>query len=379
MAISVCGWTAAAATKSPEKMWVYVGTYTGAKSKGIYLFELNTATGALTPSGVAAEIPSPSFLALAPNKRFLYAANEVPNFAGKSSGAVSAFAIDAATGKLTALNQQGSGGPGPCHLVVDASGKNVLVANYSGGSVAVLPVESDGRLRPASSFIQHTGSSVNPDRQKEPHAHSINVDKANRFAVAADLGLDKLFVYQFDYQAGTLKPNDPPFTAIAPGSGPRHFAFHPSAPAAYVINEIQMTVTALAYDAAKGTLKELQTISTWPADATRKGGSTAEVQVHPSGKFLYGSNRGNHSIAVFAIDPVRYTLTLVEHQSTKGRTPRNFGIDPTGQFLLAANQDTDNITVFRIDQKTGKLFQAGAPVDAPMPVCIKFLPVESNH
>ena len=358
LAFSVCGWTAAAATKLPEKMWVYVGTYTGAKSKGIYLFELNTSTGALTPSGVAAETPSPSFLALAPNKRFLYAANEVPNFAGKPSGAVSAFSIDAASGKLTALNQQGSGGPGPCHLVVDASGKNVLVANYSGGSVAVLPIESDGRLRPASSFIQHTGSSVNPDRQKEPHAHSINVDRDNRFAVAADLGLDKLLVYQFDYQAGTLKPNDPPFTAIAPGSGPRHFAFHPSAPAAYVINEMQMTVTALAYDAAKGTLKELQTISTWPADATRKGGSTAEVQVHPSGKFLYGSNRGNHSIAVFAIDPVKYTLTLVEHQSTKGRTPRNFGIDPTGQFLLAANQDTDNIAVFRIDQKTGKLSQA---------------------
>jgi 6-phosphogluconolactonase len=257
--------------------------------------------------------------------------------------------------------------------VVDHQGKNVLVANYGGGSVAVLPVQEDGRLRPASSFIQHKGSSVDKGRQEGPHAHSINVDAGNRFAVAADLGLDKLLIYKFDADKGTLTANDPPFASVAPGSGPRHFAFHPLAPYAYVINEMKSTVTAFNYDRNRGELKEIQTLSTLPEEV--KGDSTAEVQVHPSGKFVYGSNRGHNSIAIFQVDDKTGRLTAAGHQPTGGKTPRNFGIDPTGRYLLAANQDSDTITVFRIDPKSGKLTPTGQKVDVPRPVCVKFVTV----
>jgi 6-phosphogluconolactonase len=357
-----------------QTLWVYVGTYTSGKSKGIYLFHLDLATGKLAPEGLVAECESPSFLAIHPNHRFLYAVNEVSNFGGMNSGAVSAFAIEPKSGHLTRLNQQSSRGAGPCHLSVDHQGKDVLVANYGSGSVAVLPIQPDGRLGPATAFIQHEGKSANPQRQEGPHAHSINVDATNRFAFAADLGLDKILVYRFDAARGTLTPNDPAAATIDPGSGPRHFAFHPNGRFAYVINEMGSTVTALAYDAAKGTLKPLQTLSTLPEGFTGNS-STAEVQVHPSGKFLYGSNRGHDSIAIFKIDPDTGRLTPAGHQSTQGKTPRNFGIDPTGQYLLAANQDSDTIVVFRIDPATGALAPTGQVVEAPKPVCVKFLPL----
>jgi 6-phosphogluconolactonase len=356
------------------EMFVYFGTYTGEKSKGVYVSRLDLASGTLTPPELAGETASPSFLAVHPSQNFLYAVNEVSEFQGKASGSVSAFAIDRNTGRLTALNQQPSVGRGPAHLVVDKAGRNVLVANYGGGSVAVVPIGTDGTLKPPSAFIQHTGSSVNPQRQKEPHAHSINVDPANRFAYAADLGLDKVLVYRFDVEKGTLVANDPPFAAVAPGAGPRHFAIHPNAPFAYVINEISLTVTAFRRDPDRGSMTEVQTISTLPlGQAVEPGFSTAEVQVHPSGRFLYGSNRGHDTIVVFAIDEKSGRLTHVEHRPTQGSTPRGFGIDPTGRYLLAANQRSDSVVVFRIDQQTGRLTPTGQTINVGAPVCVKFV------
>ncbi len=362
------------------ELLVYFGTYTGKESKGIYLSRLHVESGKITPPELAAETKNPSFLALHPTGKFLYSVGEISEIGPKKSGAVNAFAIDAKSGKLTALNQQESGGAGPCHLVVDKSGQAVLVANYGGGSVASLPVNKDGSLRPAASVIQHTGRSVTP-RQSQPNAHSINIAPDNRFAVCADLGLDKVLVYRLDPAKATLAANTPPFTASAPGAGPRHFAFHPTAPFAYVINEITCTLTAFTYDAQAGILKESQTLSTLPAgESVQKGFSTAEVQVHPSGRFVYGSNRGHDTIAVFSVDFQRGRqnrgsgkLTLVQNQSTLGKTPRNFGVDPTGRWLIAANQNSGTVVLFAIDPATGKLTPKGEPIAVPSPVCVKFL------
>jgi 6-phosphogluconolactonase len=353
---------------------VYVGTYTSAKSEGIYVSRLDLSTGTLGEPALAAAVVSPSFVAVHPNRSFLYAVNEVNNFEGGSTGGVSAFRIDRTTGRLTLLNRQTSGGSGPAHLTVDPAGRNVLVANYGGGSVAVLPIGADGRLAPASSVVQHTGSSVNPQRQQGPHAHSVNVDRAGRFAYAADLGLDKVLIYRFDAAKGTIAPNDPPAAAVDPGSGPRHFAFHPSERFAYVINEMACTVTAFACNAAAGRLEALQTISTLPEGVTAaRGLSTAEVLVHPNGRFLYGSNRGHDSITVFAIDQATGRLGFVQNEPTQGSTPRNFGIDPTGQYLLAANQRSDSVVVFRIDASTGRLTPTGARISVGSPVCVRFV------
>lgn len=365
----------AQAQQPPERFAVYVGTYTGPKSQGIYRFELDLKSGRASEPTLVAETRNPSFLAIHPNRRFLYAVSEVADLNGKKTGGVSAFAIDPASGKLQPLNEQPSEGTGPCYLVVDHSGKNVLVANYGSGSVAVLPIGADGQLRSPSSSIQHKGMGTNPQRQEGPHAHSINVDAANRFAVAADLGLDKLFVYQFDAAQGKLTPNDPPFAKVANGAGPRHFAFHPNGKFAYVINEMHLTVTAFAWDAQRGTLTELQTVTTLPPKTEGEHLSTAEVQVHPSGRFLYGSNRGHDSLAIFRIDPQTGQLTPAGHQPTGGKTPRNFGIDPTGQFLLAANQGSNTLVLFRIHPQTGELQPTGQTVQVPTPVCVKFLPL----
>ncbi|MBI2824078.1 MAG: lactonase family protein [Planctomycetia bacterium] len=354
-----------------DKLLVYVGTYTGGKSEGIYCCRLDPATGAIERLGVTADVKNPSFLAIDPAKRFLYAVSEVADADG-NTGAVTAFAIERPSGRLTKLNHQSSAGAGPCHLVVDREGKNVLVANYGSGSAAVLPAGPDGRLAHASSKVQHVGTSVNRERQEAPHAHSINLDPGGRYAFVADLGLDKVLVYRFDPAAGKLTANDPPAASVAPGSGPRHFAFHPSGRFAYVINEMASTVTAMKYDPAHGTLTELHTVTTLPP-AFWDSNTTAEVQVHPSGRFLYGSNRGHDSIAIFAIDADTGRLSPIGHQPTGGRTPRNFGIDPDGKFLLAANQDSGTIKVFRIDPATGKLAPTGHSIEIPMPVCVKFI------
>lgn len=356
-----------------EEARLYVGTYTGSESgsKGIYTARLDLATGQIKDVEVAAELVNPSFLAIHPAQKFLYSVNEADAIDGKQGGAVTAFAIDPA-GKLKRLNQQSSAGAGPCHLVVDGTGKCVLVANYGGGSIAALPIKADGSLGEASSRIQHTGSSVNKQRQESPHAHSINIDKGNRFAFAADLGLDKVLIYKLDAAQGKLTPNDPPSAAVKPGAGPRHFAFHPNGKFAYVINEIDMTVTAFSYAADRGALEPIQTVPTIH-DPYEPRFSTAEVRVHPSGKFLYGSNRGHDTIVAFKIDQATGKLTHVENESTQGKTPRNFEIDPTGAFLLAENQDSGTIVVLKIDPATGELSPTGHSATVARPVCIRFL------
>jgi 6-phosphogluconolactonase len=269
------------------------------------------------------------------------------------------------------LNQQSSTGSGPCHLVVDAAGKFVLVANYGGGSVACLPIGADGKLSPASTSIQHQGSGANKQRQEAPHAHSINLDAANKFAFAADLGLDKVLVYPFDSQKGLQASDKLPPGLLAPGSGPRHFAFHPTGKYAFVNNEMTSSVTAFAYDSAKGSLTEIQTLSTLPGAVP--GNSTAEIVVHPSGKFVYVSNRGHNSLAMFSCDPATGKLTAIGHQPTGGKIPRNFNIDPSGKLLLAANQESNNVVVFRVDSDSGKLTPAGSEIEVGKPVCVRFL------
>jgi 6-phosphogluconolactonase len=353
---------------------VFFGTYTGGKSQGIYVSRCDGATGKLSAPELAVATGSPSFLAIHPSHRFLYA---VGVLAGSRTGAVSAFAMDASSGKLTLLNQQPSGGTGPCYVGLDNAGKNVLVANYGSGSVATFPIKADGSIGQATTVVQHTGASVNPQRQTGPHAHSIFLDAANRFAFAPDLGIDKIMIYRFDAASGVLKPNEPPFTAVAPGSGPRHFAFHPGGRFAYVINELSCTATAFRYDAGRGALTELQTISTLPpGERVRPDYTAAEVRVHPSGRFLYGSNRGHNTIAVFAIDAATGKLTHIENQPTLGKTPRNFNLDPTGAFMLVANQDSDSVVVFRVDVETGRLTPTGQTIEVGSPVCVKFLPVK---
>jgi 6-phosphogluconolactonase len=361
----------------PTSFWLYVGTYTnGARnggSQGIYILELDLHSGVLSAPRLAAKATNPSFLAVHPGRKFLYSVNEVGRFEGREGGGVSAFAIDQTQGNLAPLNHQSSVGAGPCYLAVDQAGKNVLVANYGSGSVACLPLGADGRLGPETSFIQHRGSGANPARQQAPHAHSINLDAHNHFAVVGDLGLDKVLVYRFDPAGGKLTPNEPAFTGVAPGSGPRHFAFHPGGRFGYVINEMANTVIAFAYDATKGSLTEIQTISTLPAGFKGKS-YTAEVQVHPSGRFLYGSNRGHDSIAIFAIEPETGKLDTVGIEPTQGKNPRNFAIDPTGTFLLAENQDSNTIVAFRVDARTGGLRPTGQTVGLAKPVCIKMIP-----
>jgi 6-phosphogluconolactonase len=358
--------------KPPGKVRLYIGTYTWKASKGIYLSRLDPATGALEAPVLAGAATNPSFVAIHPSGRFLYAVGEVDRFGGQKGGVLSAFAVDPQSGKLTLLNQQSSRGPGPCHVAVDRTGRWALVANYSGGSVACLPIQPDGRLGEATDFVQHKGSSVNPQRQQGPHAHAAYFDAANRFVFVPDLGLDKVMIYRFDADKGQLTPGNPPWVAMAPGAGPRHLAFHPNGRFAYVINEINSTVTALGYDAARGTLKPLESVSTLP-EGFRGKSTTAEVFVHPSGKFLYGSNRGHDSIAAFAIDAETGKLRLVGFEPTQGKSPRNFAIDPTGTFLLAANQDGDNVVVFRIDAQSGKLQATGYSIKVAAPVCVEMM------
>ena len=349
---------------------VYVGTYTRDRKAGIYLLKMNRKSGELTPVGEVDAGENPSFLAIHPNKKYLYAVNETGNYKDTKGGAVSAFAIDRKTGQLTFLNREASNGAAPCHLVVDQTGSAVLVANYTGGNVGSLPIGEDGKLQPMKSNIQHQGSSVHP-RQKGPHAHSINLDADNRFAFAADLGLDQILVYKFDDHAGTLTPHDPAYAEVPAGSGPRHFSFHPSGKFAYAINELSSTVTAFAYDAKAGKLTPLQTLSTLPQNFEGNN-STAEVQITPDGQYLFGSNRGHDSLAMFVVDQETGKLTPNGHQSILGKTPRNFAISPGGKFILAAGQGSDSIAVFRINKKTGKLKFTGTKVEVPVPVCIKY-------
>ena len=371
---AVLGMTSAANSADPEKFRVYFGTYSGQLSKGIYVSTFDATTGQLSPPELATEVKNASFVAIHPTRKYLYAVSEIADFEGKKQGGVSAFTIDPASGRLKLLNQQSSGGGGPCHLVTDAQGKNVLVANYGGGSVSVLPILADGKLAPSSSTIQHRGSSVDKQRQEGPHAHSINLDAANKFAFAADLGLDKVLIYRFDGGKGLLTANDPPAGIVSPGSGPRHFAFHPTGKYAFVNNEMTSTVTSFAYDPAKGSLTEIHTLSTIPEPTP--GNSTAETVVHPSGEYVYVSNRGHNSLAMYQCDAATGRLTSIGNQSTGGKTPRNFNIDPTGRYVLAANQDTNNVVVLKVDLATGKLSPTGTTIEVGTPVCVRFVSLQ---
>ena len=351
---------------------VFVGTYSGPRSAGIYSYRYDAATGVIEELGLAAPSPSPSFLALHPNGRFLYAVNESGRPDGPKEGAITAFSIDHATGRLTELNHVPSGGAAPCHVVVDPSGKQVLAANYGGGSSLSVSLGPDGRLGARSAFHQHRGSSVNPARQKEPHAHSVNLAPGGRFAYVADLGMDRVLVFPFDPARGLAGPPRDDSPRLAPGSGPRHLAVHPSGRTAYVINEMLSTLTTFRVAADGARLEAIQTLPTLPAGFAGNS-STAEVVVHPSGRFLYGSNRGHDSLALFSVDPGTGRLEPAGHQPTGGRTPRNFCIDPEGRTLWAANQGSDAIVVFNIDAATGGLSRTGQELKVGSPVCIRFL------
>ena len=381
LALSVQIIAAEAANDAPPKnaTLVYVGTFTDtpAKSKGIYYFWLYGSEAlqnlSLKPLGVAAETPNPAFLAFDPKRRLLFCVNEMASFQGKPGGGVSAFSIDATTGKLKPINQQSSMGAGPCHLVLDKTGRNLIVANYSSGSIAVLPVAEDGHLGEATCVVQDTGKGPNPQRQQGPHAHCVALSPDNRFAFVCDLGADKVMIFKFDAEHGQLTPNDSPSASVPPGAGARHIVFHPNGKFAYVINEMGSSVTAFAYDPRAGALKELQTLSSLPANYSGSS-AAAEIAIAPSGKFLYGSNRGHDTIAVFAVHPKNGTLDWVTEQSSGGKTPRYFGIEPSGKYLTICNQDSSTMMMCGIDAENGRLKPSSILTNVPSPVCAIFLP-----
>jgi 6-phosphogluconolactonase len=357
----------AADAAKPEKLWVFVGTYTGTTSKGIYRFEMDTATGKLSNRELAVEVANPSFLVLHPTNKFLYCVNE------GGTGGLTGFTLDAKTGKLAKINEQPAGGEAPCHIAVDPKGKTVLIANYTGGNINAYPIDAEGKLGSTSAFIQHTGKG-GAKGDIPPHAHSVSVSKDGRFVFVSDAGIDKVLVYKLDSNTGKLTPNDPPFFQAAKGAGPRHFAFHPSDPLAFVINETDSTLTSMKLDPDKGSLTKIQTVSTLPGGFPGERNSTAEVVVHPSGKFVYGSNRGHDSIVGFKIG-TDGKLTLIGWAREGVKEPRNFNIDPTGQYMVVGSQRADTIVVFKIDQESGELKSTGQTVEVGTPVCIEFLPI----
>lgn len=388
--LQVCGIVSA---KDSGKYFLFVGTYTDmdgkdSGSKGIYSYRFDESSGQLTSLGVAAETINPSFLAVAPGEKFLYAVNEVRDYKGAASGGVTAFGIDRKTGKLAQLDEVASRGSDPCYISFDRSGKYALVANYTGGDVAVLPLLSDGRIAEASSVLNDTGAlGPNKDRQDAPHAHWIEASARNRFAYVADLGLDRVLIYKFDATKGTLSPGEPAaakpgasgsedtFSAtLAPGTGPRHVAFSASGDFMYVLGELDSTVTVFS-NGAKNTFRAIQKISALPPGFSGKN-DAAEIAIHPSGKFLYTSNRGDDSIAVFTVDRATGKLTFTQRVPSGGKTPRNFTIDPQGARLLVANQDSGNIVEFQIDQATGMLKSMGEVAQVPSPVCLVFMALE---
>ena len=358
-----------------QKCVVFIGTYTGGGSEGIYSFRFDPASGEMSPLTLAAATVNPSFLAPDPDGRFLYAVNELDSFQGAPTGAVSAFYINRESGGLKLLQQVSSVGQGPAHLSLDRSGRNLLVANYGGGNVSVLPIGDDGRLGAHSAFVQNVGSSVNAKRQSGPHAHFIQTTIDNRFALIADLGLDKVLVYRFDPGAGTLTAANPGFVRVDPGSGPRHIAFAPSGKFAYLVNEMTSTITVFAYDSVSGALNARQTVSTLPLDFTGSN-SAAEILVDAGGMFVYVSNRGDNSIGQYSINPDSGTLTAVEWVPSGGNSPRNFAIDPTGRWLFVANQRSDELRLFRIDPVSGRISPTPRSLKVISPVCVSFVVVK---
>ncbi|MBN2115286.1 MAG: lactonase family protein [Anaerolineales bacterium] len=356
---------------------LFVGTYTeheGSQSKGIYVYRMDPSSGELKFEWEVKGVLNPSFLDLHPQKDFLYAVNEVGSFAGEEGGGVSAFAVDPGSGELTLLNAHSSRGQDPCYISIEQTGRFALVANYSSGRVAMLPIQPDGGLGPASDEVQHSGSSVDPERQTDPHAHCIRPDPTNRFAIATDLGADKLLVYQMDLEHGKLNKHTE--VRVQPGAGPRHFSFHPNGRYMYLLNELNATLIVFRYHPDSGNLEEIQTITTLPEGYQ---GRNLSADLHIHGKYLYASNRGHDSLVCFFIDENTGKLIYRSHTSTGGKEPRNFAIDPGGTFLLAANQNTDNIVVFGIDAESGQLFRTGHQVEVSMPVCLKFAVRDRNR
>jgi 6-phosphogluconolactonase len=362
--------TAAPKPASGTHHLAFVGTYTGKTgSKGIYAYDFDSSTGKLTLKGVAAETPSPSWVAIHPSGKFAYASNET----GPQS-TVTAFSVDAKSAKLTQLNQLSALGAGPCYLSFDKTGKFLFAANYDSGNVVVYPILLDGKLGEHTANVKDAGSlGPNKERQEAPHAHWVQVSPDNRFVFVSDLGLDAILSYHFDAAKGTLTPNDPPAAKLAAGAGPRHVAFSPNGKFIYVVSELKNTVTAFSYDATKGSLHELQILSTLPSDFVGRN-DDAEIMVHPNGKWLYASNRGHDTIAVFAINPSDGTLKHTGEFPTAGKEPRHFAIDPTGQYVLAENQNSNSIAVFRIDASTGGLSQISLTENIASPVCLAFMP-----
>ncbi len=349
---------------------VFVGSYTQGPSEGIYTY--SWSSGALQHLSTVSSV-NPSYLAIEPGRRFLFSVNEIRDHDGKLGGGVSSFEIDKRTGSLTLLSQQPSLGGDPCYITTDRTGRFVLVANYASGTVGVIPVGADGYLDTPLDFAQHIGPGNHP-RNPGPHCHCVEVDPTNRFVFVCDAGLDKVMIYRFDSRSGSLDPCPDPWVDARREAGPRHITFHPTYKWAYVITESGTTIVAYAYDPSRGTLQELQIVPTLPEGFTGRN-SCADIHVTPSGKFVYGSNRGHDSVVIYAIDETTGKLNYVGHESTQGRTPRNFAIDPTGSYLLAANQNTDNIVTFGIDPQTGKLQSTGKIVQVSKPVCIKFMPI----
>ena len=357
----------AQAPKQPPKTeWIaWIGTYTNAKSKsqGIYAYRWIPGEHKFTSLGLAAETVSPSFVAVHPNQQYLYAVNEV------STGGLSAFKIDPASGQLKFLNKVSSKGADPCHLAVERGGRWVYVANYSSGSVAAFPIQSDGSLGEASAFAQHSGSSVNPQRQKGPHAHDTVLSPDNRFVLVADLGLDQILAYPIEADSGGMNVRDPIVNKMAAGSGPRHLVFRPDGKFVYVLSEMGCTVTSYKYSPQRALFEDPQAVSTLPEGYT---GNKSGAEIAIRGNFLYASNRGHDSIATFRIDPASGHLSAAGHTATQGKTPRNFAIDPTGGYLIAANQDSDNVVLFRLDGRTGGLTPTGEVWNVGAPVCVAF-------
>lgn len=358
-------------TSSDSQHLMYVGTYTRETSAGIYAYRFDSESGTAEELGLVAEMREPSFLALHPTGQYLYAVSETDDFDEDGSGSVVSFQVSVNSGALTKLNEVSSRGGWPCHINVDASGRMLIVANYKGGNIASFPINEDGTVGEATSFFQHEGSSVH-ERQDQPHAHSADFSADNRFAFFSDLGLDQVKIYRADPSAATLAPHDPTAVSVEAGSGPRHLALHPSGRSAYGVNELSSTVTVYDYHAEAGELSVAQTVSTLP-EGFEGENYTAEIYVHPSGEFVYASNRGHDSIAVFALDPSTGRLTPKEQVSTNGEWPRNFTFSPNGRYLLVANQNSDNIVVFSIDSETGALIPTGIDLSIDAPVCLLFL------
>lgn len=366
-----------------QKTQVYVGTYThpikfgtgqilDSKGKGIYRLELDLESGNLEITGVSSGIINPSYLVIDQSKRFLYAVNELKEYEGKASGSVSAFKISEADGTLKLINMQPTNGTDPCHVILSPEGKHLFVSNYMSGSVAVYPIQEDGAIGEMCQFFQHEGSSVNPARQTGPHAHALVFSPDGRFAFVPDLGIDRLMIYQMTGGDEPLRPAATPYFQTRPGAGPRHCVFSQDGQYCYLINELNSTISVLAYDSANGSFSEVQVASSLPEGLNMPGNTCADIHLAPDGNYLYGSNRGNNSLVVYRVEKETGKLTYIDCQPCGGEIPRNFAIDPSGRYLLCANQDSDNIVTFGIDKDSGRLTKL-TEITVHTPVCVKMI------